>query len=374
MRLLNARKIAESQGDTAAVSAINNLLSKKQMLTTSETGVYPGPAPQQQPAPPLSPPRIEPSQAMPTLSAAVQTPAASVSSKTQDRVAQGPRVSGDTVQQLANAAGTKKTAEEAAAAQVKYGDLLQPAQVGKGPGQTEPLSTDHSTVLPPVKEQAQWPRDPAELDDRIKGWTKTRTEWNKSLDPGHLAEQRLMTIARAFKAIQTGTFTTEKADIAAALKSFGLDASGILGDPAKAQIALHENNIETINQLKAASNRWTQMEFKTISKTGHAGPNVQPEANLQMLAEDVGTIRQARALPQDWTLAQRQGWRDPQSYEEAWLRHNPTSKFVDSAKTEIGPLKGMKATPIVPQVGEVRMGHRFMGGNPADPKSWQEIK
>jgi hypothetical protein len=374
VRLMNARKVAATQGDTAAVSAIDNLLAKRQMLSNADTGVYPGPAPQQSaPAVPLSPPRIAPPSS-PSLSAAVQMPTNAVSGKMQERVPGPITPGGDLTQRIAGAAATKTAAEEGAKANVKYGDLLQPVQVGSGPGQTEPLGTDHNTVLPPVKDQAQWPRNPAELDDRLKEWTKTRTEWNKSLDSGQLAEQRLMTISRALKSFQAGSWATEKADIAAKLKALGLDASGLLGDPAKAQIVLHENNIETINQLRAASPRWTQMEFKTIAKTGHAGGNVQPEANLQMLAEDIGTIRQARALPQDWTLAQQHGWRDPQSYEEAWLRHNPVSKFVDSAKTEIGPLKGMKAAPTVPEIGEVRVGHRFIGGNPADQKSWQEIK
>lgn len=220
--------------------------------------------------------------------------------------------------------------------------------------------TDHGTILPPLSDQAPLPRTPAEAKGAVESWQKTRDSWNTALQPGYEAEQRLNTIAKAFKAIETGSFATQKADIAAALKSFGINLPNT-NDPAQVQLALHENYIETIQQLKAASTRWTQMEFKALS-ANREHPDIQPAANLQMLAEDIGTLRQSRDMARDFTEAQRNGWRDPQSFQAAWMRSNPLSGYVQYAKTEIGPLKGMAGAPGA--AGGVPPAGR--GFNPAD--------
>jgi hypothetical protein len=248
---------------------------------------------------------------------------------------------GDLPGQIAQAAGFKEHEVKAAAAGVEYGDFLRPKPVGQGPGQTEPVPTARGTVIPPYAEQAPLPKAPKEIDSVLGTWQKTKTDWNQGLNAGQQAEQRLQTIANTFKSMQTGSFNTEKAQLSAALKAVGINIPDkVLGDPAAVQLALHENYVETIQQLKAATPRFTQMEFKALSQNKEH-PDLQPAANLQMLAEDIGTLRQARDLPTDFVEAQRHGWRDPQSFEQSWLRANPIQRYVDKVKTEIGPLRGM---------------------------------
>jgi hypothetical protein len=233
-------------------------------------------------------------------------------------------------------------ADEKAKAGVEYGDLLKPQVIGQGPGQTEPLTTARGTNIPALTDQAPVPTNPAQLKTKVPEWQKTATQWTDALKSGQLAEQRLSTIANAFKAIQTGSFTTDRADWAAKLRGLGLNslADRIMAHPEQAQLGLHENYAETMEQLKANTARFMQQEFK-ITSENKQHPNLQPEANLQMIAEDLAPIRQTRDLATDWTAAQRQGWRDPQSFESAWLRQNKLSDYVKRAKDEIGPLKGM---------------------------------
>ena len=187
------------------------------------------------------------------------------------------------------------------------------------------------------------PREPKALDQKLPAWQKTQEEWQKSLQPAYQAEQRLQTIANAFKSIETGAFTTDRADWATKFKALGMTnlADRIMKNPEQAQLALHENYAETMQQLKAATSRFTQQEFK-ITAENKEHPNLQPAANLQMLAEDIGMLRQSRDLPGDFRIAQQHGWRDPQSFETEWLKANKLSDYVGRARDEIGPLKGMK--------------------------------
>lgn len=248
---------------------------------------------------------------------------------------------------VAAAKGAQEEAKETGAANVEYGSFRQPQGSTSGPGISEPIQTDHGTQIPPLNAQATVPSDPGVIKEKLPAWQKTITDWTTSLAPSQLAQQRLTTIANAFKSIQTGTFTTQKAQLAAALKSVGLDASGILGDPAQAQLALHENYAETMSQLKAATSRFTQQEFR-ITSENKEHPNIQPAANLQMLAEDMGSLKQAQDVANDWNVASKNGWKDPQSFETEYLKANKLSDYVAREKQAIGPLKGMTNTATNP--------------------------
>lgn len=263
----------------------------------------------------------------------------------------------------AKQAGAKKAAEDTAAAGVKFGDLLSPqGEPRKGPGGTEALTTTHGTLVPPLTEQAPLPKSPAEAEAKVGAWQKTQEGWQAGLQPGYQAEQRLQTIANVFKTMQTGWGAEQKAQASAMLKSIGINLpESVLGDPAKTQLAIHENYVETLQQLKASTPRFTQMEFKALSQNKEH-PDLQPEANLQMLSEDIGQLRQARDLPRDFVTAQQHGWRDPQSFEQAWLRQNPLKGYVDSVRKEIGPLKGMPGN-------EAGAKSEFPGGAPQTPQA-----
>jgi hypothetical protein len=192
-------------------------------------------------------------------------------------------------------------------------------------------------VIPPLSEQ-NLPASAKEAESAIPLWQTHVAEWTKGIQPAQQAEQRLLTIGQAFKSIQTGTWATEGANLAGALKAIGINLpANALTNPAAAQLALHENILTTLPLLKAATPRPSQTEFVTTSEN-REHPNVQPEANLQMLSEDIALMRQAQSLPAAYNIS---GWQNPLSFETAYLSRNKLAPLVDQVKQEIGPLKGM---------------------------------
>ena len=233
----------------------------------------------------------------------------------------------------------------AAEAGVKYGGLVNPegaptpltpqpgmpqagaAQPGapQSEGKPIPSQSRFGTLVPPPTPTSQPQfRSPAEADRAMQDWGKTTAKWTEAVEPAAQAEQRLHTIAQALKVVQSGKFTEQKANLAAVFASLGIDASKYLVDPAQAQLALHENAVGTLARLKSYTSRFTQQEFKTITAVSE-NPNLTPEANQQMLAEDMATLRRAQALPIDWAQAHSLGWSNPrfirgriQQYKSPW--------------------------------------------------------
>ena len=246
-----------------------------------------------------------------------------------------------------------------------------------------PGGDSHGTLLPPLSQQGPL-GPPAQIDAAIPAWQKKVTDWTDALAPAQQAEQRLWTIAHTFTLLQSGAFQTNRADIAAGLKA--LDLPPMVTDPGQVETALHENYLQTLTRLKATTSRFTQQEFRVVSENSEH-PNLQPEANLQMLSEDIASLRRAQYLPQDWGMAQQLGWHNPQAFEAAWTAANPMSQTVRTVKDLIGPLKGMpgyqpptqgmNATqPAVPQIAhDPQTGREIIvrGGQWVDRQTGQPI-
>jgi hypothetical protein len=213
-----------------------------------------------------------------------------------------------------------------------------------------PVDTGRGTVIPPLNQQVI-PGSAKELEAAIPAWQTKQTEWNASIAPAQAAQQRLNSIANAFKMIQSGAWQTDKAAFDSTMKSLGLPTT--FTDPGQVEIALHSNYAQTLLNLKAETSRFTQSEFRVLSeKSEH--PNLQPEANLEMLSQDMATLARGQQLAQDWNTAQPLGWKNSLSFETAWTQANPLSNMVQWQRQNIGPLKGMAgtATHVNPQTGQ----------------------
>jgi hypothetical protein len=222
--------------------------------------------------------------------------------------------------------------------------MVGPAPPGPAPATTTPAAAAAGKPtaspygwIPPASEE-RLPASAEQSKALIPLWAAHEADWAKALPVAQQAEQRMMTIADAFKSIQSGTWASQKAELTAALSAIGINIDpSLVNDPAKVQVVLHENVLSTLPLLKAATARPTQTEF-AVTRENREGPNIQPAANLQMLAEDIALLRQAQNLPQAWY---RSGWQNPFQFEAAYYRNNPIGTAVEAVKNQIGQLKGM---------------------------------
>lgn len=205
---------------------------------------------------------------------------------------------------------------------------------------TGPMDAPTSRSAMPNYREPLWTEK--QLSDNGKNWADGSAELQSSIGLGQYAEQRLQVIAQAYKMIDTGAWTTEKAQFNALLGSvFGDGAKQFFAasDPTAVEGALHAMYKQTLQSLAAVNKRFTGQEFKINAEYGE-NPNVQPGANLQMLADDIGVLRQSRALAMDWSQAQQRGYQDPQMFETNWrgMKENQLGPIVEGVKREIGPL------------------------------------
>jgi hypothetical protein len=156
-----------------------------------------------------------------------------------------------------------------------------------------------------------------------------------------MARQRLMTIANALKSLQSGSLDATKAQWGAELAKYGID---IWKDSAaQAQIALKQNAMASMDTLSSRLSRWTQQEFATV-RSNMANPDLQPAANAEIIGQGIGLIDHDMAMARGWQAYRKAGGTDPAYYTTNWNDKNQLQGFIDRAKAEVGPLKGMSAS------------------------------
>lgn len=253
-------------------------------------------------------------------------------------------------QQSAAAAGDTTASQERAKAKVGFGEGVGGGQTSaprEGPGYSEPIPTKTGGVLPPVSDQPSYQNTPPNvLAAHVPIWAKRSNEIMSAIPALDDSIQRIETMANALKAVQSGKGTEGLATAAAWLKRAGIDISNVT-DPAAVQTLIKGNIQATLDKLKAVTNRFTQAEFK-ITSQNFVNANLEPEANLEMIAGDLGQLKRLRAQADGWRQSRMFGWHDVDSFESSWSNHNPLSKYVDDARSSIGPLKGMTnaETPV----------------------------
>lgn len=230
-----------------------------------------------------------------------------------------------------------------------------PSDGGPGLQKDGTYKTSNGTLIPPppVAPKGTGLQSAPSAADKAtqESYAPVIKAWQDSITPSVMAEQRFQAIAEAMKATQTGAWAQTKTDLAQHLMSYGVlnadSAKALLdADPAQAQIILKNNFGTALNTLSAARlGRITQNEIFAMQKNLPALGN-QPEANLAMIAQGIGTSRFQQGLANDWNQARQMGYADPLAYEANWIKANPLQGFIDQAKKEVGPLKG--AAPQFP--------------------------
>jgi len=202
--------------------------------------------------------------------------------------------------------------------------------------------------------------------------TKVNDAMTGQLDTYAQSEQRLNTIAQALKEVQSGGLTSTKAAIANMLQGLGVDPKTYnLDDPKSAYNVLHEQGINTLQELKqltsGTGSRITNAEFTRIGNYMN-NPDIPASTNLQLLGEAIGAIHYDKDMIDGWNniggLVNRaaSGYTvRPDDYMRQWQLKHKMGDYVDQAKEKIGPLKGMEAQGNAsPQVTYVRVNGKLV--------------
>lgn len=187
------------------------------------------------------------------------------------------------------------------------------------------------------------------------------------------SEQRLNTVAQALKQVQSGGLATNKAEIANLLQGLGVNIKSLnMDDPAAVYDVLHEQGINTLEQLKSltSGSKITNGEFTRIGQFMN-NPNLPPSTNQQLLGEAIGAIHYDKSMIGDWNKMGGLGNRNaggyterPNDFERNWQLNNKMIDFVNDAKGQIGPLKGMNQQNAAPDIQGIvdelrKRGHKI---------------
>lgn len=225
-----------------------------------------------------------------------------------------------------------------------------PAAPRQGPGYTEALPTQRGTVIPPIAAAAPIVGSPKDLEVQQTGkggWAETQNTWNTNLEALRKVNQTALAVAQVMKSYQTGAFAGELSDIRAKLKAVGIDLpASIAGDPAAAQKIIKDNFSQTITSLKGFDSNPAVYQIK-LAFENWANTNLQPEANLAILAKSAGTADWQEQMVHDFAEAKRYGWRNPHDFMRVWgsQPENSLQAFIDRAAQKIGPLAGAAPPP-----------------------------
>lgn len=241
---------------------------------------------------------------------------------------------------------------------------LGPTNPMGGPSSDTTATPSPYGMLPPLSEQ-KLPASAEEAKAAIPDFRKKITEWTDAAAPAQQAEMRLVVSYRALQSLQSGTWTTEKASLTAALQGAGINVPDnfLNASPADAQKVIHEAVLGTLPLLKAGTPRPSQLEFNRVAENLQ-NPNLKPEANQQIMAEGIAMARQAQAMPNAYKMSK---WEDPQGFETSYLAHNDLTKQAEGVKSELGPLAGMNGTKAIDAATmQAAQSARMRGASEAD--------
>lgn len=157
-------------------------------------------------------------------------------------------------------------------------------------------------------------------------------------------ERRLVAVINAYKYLHTGPFADTRkvmADLARVMGRSDWEEAVMKGDPAAFEAARKEIIQGSLDMLKAANSRFTQMEFSKVLSEGMPSPDMRPEAAHSLLTSMLAAARRDKDMAASWADAQRAGWQDPLSYRLEWSKANPQDLYKQAARRTIGNLKGM---------------------------------
>ena len=169
--------------------------------------------------------------------------------------------------------------------------------------------------------------------------------------------------------LKTGFATETQAKIANALTKLGVENAGQYATNAQAFQSFVRQNV--LNEQKQQKGVQTEGDAQRIEETFARLSNT-PDANKFLLATKRAVNNKAIKQQKFWN----DWWTKNKTYEgveDAWLNgEGSKSIFDDPSMKKYAPQPAGAKAP--PKVGEIVKGHKFKGGNPSDPNSWEVVK
>lgn len=211
------------------------------------------------------------------------------------------------------------------------------------------IVTDHGTVLPPPPPSQGYSGlgtstgPSATRESSLKSWREEADKDYEAIPSMTEAQQRVLTIGKAFQQIKTGYGTTTLATINAMMRKVGLpDITG--DDPGQVQIGLKSAFGEVLDTMKEAHMSRPAFAQVKMATENFAHPDLQALANGSILAQTYGVLDHLKQSTLDFRDASKMPgknkWEDPDDFRAQWMQKNPLQGYIDNAHKLMGPLKG----------------------------------
>lgn len=175
------------------------------------------------------------------------------------------------------------------------------------------------------------------------------------------AISRTKMLADAMKIVEGKGFNERRAQISNDLRGLGLGAVADMvmskKDQNAVQTAIGAQVIDILQQLRninqGSGGRILNSEFVNLLDRQY-GPNLGAEANFNLVTQALAGFRQSRSMIDDYyKFGKPSGWRDAGAFQSAYYsdKANAYDHFVEDAKKEVGPLKGMKGFKAAQRAG-----------------------
>jgi hypothetical protein len=153
-------------------------------------------------------------------------------------------------------------------------------------------------------------------------------------------EQRLGILEDTLGKLQTGAWAEDKGDVIAGLRSIGLDVPNMdTANPAAVQIMVKNSLKDVFDQIKAIGGRPLVTEITGLSKATQ-NPDLQPEANKEIIAQAHGLIDWQKQYNNDFSNQYAAGPMDLAKFSQQWTADHPLSGYVQNRLKSFG-VKGV---------------------------------
>lgn len=206
------------------------------------------------------------------------------------------------------------------------------------PGGGLPIPPPGATGLPPGYEK------------QIEAAAEVPKEWAKDSADLDTMKNRFRELNYLGKVAESNQWATQKAAIAAHLKALKLqidpkaDVSDIdpdkWGKPAEVQQEVKDVTQLAMAAARAQSSRGTNMVLQEAMLTTPQA-DMQPAARWTLINHGIATIDRRQQMIADWQAAQTKGWKDPNVFEQMWLKANPIDKWIQATSEKAGNFAGM---------------------------------